>query len=304
MSSGTAINRTYIDLPSDISGEILQKTQDESAVMRLARKITLPGNGATIPVISADPTASWVAETGVKPVSNATLGTKLMSAYKIAVIETFSDEFVRDVPALYDALVARLPGALAKCFDATIVGAVDKPGDNFDSFALCTTQSLIPTSSHTVYDALVAADTDIATHGGVLNGFALGAQARGILLGAVDSTGRPLFVNNVAAGAIPMILGAPVFMNKGIYKAGTAGSSGTPAVVGIAGDWTQALYGTVEGVKISFNDSGVVTAGSGSSAVNINLWQQNMIAVRAEIEVGFRADTDCFNLLTGAVPQS
>lgn len=302
MSSGTAINRTYIDLPSDISGEILQKTQDESAVMRLARKITLPGNGATIPVISADPTAAWVAETGVKPVSNATLGTKLMSAYKIAVIETFSDEFVRDVPALYDALVARLPGALAKCFDATIVGAVDKPGDNFDSFALCTTQSLIPSSGHSVYDALVAADTDIATHGGVLNGFALGAQARGILLGAVDSTGRPLFVNNVAAGAIPMILGAPVFMNKGIYKAGTAGTSGTPAVVGIAGDWTQALYGTVEGVKISFNDSGVVTAGSGSSAVNINLWQQNMIAVRAEIEVGFRADTACFNLLTGAVP--
>lgn len=302
MSSGTAINRTYIDLPSDISGEILQKTQDESAVMRLARKITLPGNGATIPVISADPTAAWVAETGVKPVSNATLGTKLMSAYKIAVIETFSDEFVRDVPALYDALVARLPGALAKCFDATIVGAVDKPGDNFDSFSNCTTQSLIPSSGHSVYDALVAADTDIATHGGVLNGFALGAQARGILLGAVDSTGRPLFVNNVAAGAIPMILGAPVFMNKGIYKAGTAGSSGTPAVVGIAGDWTQALYGTVEGVKISFNDSGVVTAGSGSSAVNINLWQQNMIAVRAEIEVGFRADTSCFNLLTGAVP--
>lgn len=302
MASGVAINRTYIDLPSDISSEILQKTQDESAIMRLARRITLPGNGVTIPVISGDPTATWVAETGVKPVSNATVGTKLMSAYKIAVIETFSDEFVRDVPALYDALVSRLPGALAKVFDGTVIGAIDAPGGNFDTFALCTTQSLIPSSDHTVYDALVAADTDIATHGGVLNGFAIGAQARGILLGAVDSTGRPLFVNSVAAGAIPMILGAPVYMNKGIYKAGTAGSSGTPAVVGIAGDWTQAVYGTVEGVKISFNDSGVVTAGSGTSATQINLWQQNMIAVRAEIEVGFRADTDCFDLLTGAVP--
>jgi len=302
MSSGTAINRTYIDLPSDISNEILQKTQEESAVMRLARRITLPGNGATIPVISADPTAAWVAETGVKPVSNSTLSTKLMSAYKIAVIETFSDEFVRDVPALYDALVARLPGALAKCFDGTIVGAVAAPGGNIDTFAACTSQSLITTTSHTVYDALVAADTDIATHGGILNGFALGAQARGLLLGAVDGNGRPMFVNSVAQGAIPMILGAPTYFNRGIYKAGTSGTSGTPAVVGIAGDWTQAVYGTVEGVKISFNDSGVVTSGSGTSAVNINLWQQNMIAVRAEIEVGFRADTDCFNLLTGAVP--
>lgn len=302
MSSGVSLNRTFIDLPSDVSGEILQKTQEESAVMHLARRISLPGRGVTIPVISGDPTAAWVAETAAKPVSQPTIGTKLMSAYKIAVIETFSDEFVRDIPALYDALVSRLPGALAKCFDATVIGAVQKPGDNFDTLANCTAQSLIPTSGHTVYDALVAADTDIAVHGGVLNGFALGAQARGILLGAVDSTGRPLFVNSAAAGAIPMILGAPTYMNKGIYKAGAAGSSGTPAVVGIAGDWTQAMYGTVEGVKISFNDTGVVTAGSGTSASTINLWQQNMIAVRAEIEVGFRADTAVFNLLTGAVP--
>ena len=301
MSSGTAINRTYIDLPSDISGEILQKAQAASAVMRLARKITLPGNGVTIPVISSDPTAAWVAETGVKPVSNPNISTKLMSAYKLAVIETFSDEFVRDVPALYDALVARLPGALAAVFDNTVIGGTVKPGTNFDNFASCTAQSLIPDTGHTIYDGLVDADADIASHGGILNGFAIGAAGRGLLMAAVDGTGRPLFVNSVAEGAIPLLLGAPVVMGKGIYVAGTAGTGGEPAVVGIAGDWSQAVYGTVEGVKISFNDSGVVTVGTDTT---INLWQQNMIAVRAEIEIGFRADTDCFNLLTGAVPVS
>lgn len=301
MSSGTAINRTYIDLPSDISGEILQKAQAASAVMRLARKITLPGNGVTIPVISSDPTAAWVAETGVKPVSNPNIGTKLMSAYKLAVIETFSDEFVRDVPALYDALVARLPGALAAVFDNTVIGGTAKPGTNFDNFASCTAQSLLPSSGHTIYDGLVDADADIADHGGILNGFAIGAAGRGLLMAAVDGQGRPLFVNSVAEGAIPLLLGAPVVMGKGIYVAGTAGTDGEPAVVGIAGDWSQAVYGTVEGVKISFNDSGVVTVGTDTT---INLWQQNMIAVRAEIEIGFRADTDCFNLLTGAVPVS
>ena len=83
------INRTTnsMALPSDISGEILQKTQQESAIMRLARRIELPGRGVTIPVITGDPTAAWVAETGVKPVSNGTPGTKLMQAFKIAVIE-------------------------------------------------------------------------------------------------------------------------------------------------------------------------------------------------------------------------
>lgn len=300
------INRStnYVPVPVDVSREIMQKTQDASAIMRLARRISLPGTGVNIPVITGDPTAEWVAETGVKPVSNPTVNKKLMQAYKIAVIETFSDEFVRDLPALYDALVARIPGALAKLFDATVVGAAEKPGENFDSFALCTAQSLVATSSHTAYDGLVAADTDIATHGGVMSGIAIAPQGRGILLASKDTTGRPLFVNSVAEGAIPMILGVPCYVNKGIYKAGTAGSSGTPAVVGVAGDWSQAMFGTVEGIKISKNDTGTVTVGSGTSATNINLWQQNMIAIRAEIEVGFRADTSMFNLLTGAVPQS
>lgn len=306
MPSGTPVNRTnYAGITPEVSAEILQKTQEESAIMRLARQVTLPGSGLTIPMITGDPTAAWVSETGVKPVSDPTTSTKLMSAYKIAVIETFSDEFVRDAKAMYDALIARIPGALAKCFDNTVLGATEKPGDNFDNFALCTKQSLIPSSGHSTYDGLVAADTAISTAGGTLTGFALSAQARGILLSAVDSTGRPLFVNNVSEGAVDRILGVATYFNKGVYKAGTAATSsaeGVPAIVGIAGDWTQAMYGTVEGVKIDVNNTGVVTRGSGTSATNINLWQQNMIAVRAEIEVGFRADTTMFNLLTGAIP--
>lgn len=302
MPSGTQINRTAITLPTEVSGEILQKTQESSAIMQLARRVTLPGRGLTIPMITGDPTAQWVAETGVKPVSNPEMNTKVMQAYKIAVIETFSEEFTRDMKAMYDALIARIPGALSKVFDNTVLGATEKPGENFDNFASCTAQSLISTSDASTYDGLVAADTDIATHGGILSGFALSPQARGILLSACDSTGRPLFVNSVAQGAIPIILGVPTYMNKGIYKAGTAGTSGTPAIVGIAGDWSQAMFGTVEGVKVDITDNATVTVGSGTSATNINLWQQNMIAVRAEIEVGFRADTDMFNLLTGAVP--
>ena len=297
-------NRSAVSLPTEISSEIIQKTTEQSAIMRLARRITLPGRGVTIPMITGEPTAEWVAETGVKPVSNPSVSQKVMQAYKLAVIETFSKEFTRDLKALYDALVERMPYALAYAFDKTVIGALEKPGENFDNFAACTAQSIIASTDASVYDGLVAADTDIATAGYMLNGFALSPQARGILLGAVDTTGRPLFVNNVADGAIPMILGAPTFVNKGMYKAGTAGTSGTPAVVGVAGDWTQAMYGTVEGVQIDVNDKGVVTVGSGTSASQVNLWQQNMVAVRAEIEIGFRAVADAFNLLTGAIPQS
>lgn len=301
------INRTTngMVLPAEVSSEILQKTQEASAIMQLSRKVTLPGRGLTIPVITGDPAAEWVAETAAKPHSNGTVGTKLMQAYKIAVIETFSNEFVRDARALYDALINRLPGALASVFDATVIGATQAPGQNFDTFANCTAQSILNANNGT-YLGLVAADADIAEHGGVLSGFALSAQARGLLLTATDTTNRPLFINSAADGAVNRILGVPAYFNRGLYKAGTAATqsaAGVPAVVGIAGDWTKALYGTVEGVQVAVTDTATITGvDSNSQSYTINLWQQNMVAVRAEIELGFRADTDCFNLLTGAIP--
>ena len=301
--SGISTNRTNITLPADVSQEIMQKTQQASAVMQLARQIALPGRGVQIPVITSDPSAAWVAETGAKAVSNPGLSTKLMQAYKLAVIVPFSDEFRRDAAALYDALVARLPLALAQKFDATVIGAVDAPGENFDSFAACTTQSLVAAGSHKTYDGLVAAYGDIAAANGSLNGFAMSPAGIGLLLGATDSTGRPIFTSSAAEGGVNRLLGAPVFESRGIYKNGAAGvgtAPGTPAIVGVAGDWSQAMYGTVEGVQIRFADQTGLTINS----TQVNLWEHNMFAVRAEIELGFRADTACFNLLSGATPQS
>ena len=301
--SGISTNRTNITLPAEVSQEIMQKTQQASAIMQLARQIALPGRGVQIPVITSDPAAAWVAETGAKPVSNPGLSTKLMQAYKLAVIVPFSDEFRRDAAALYDALVARLPLALAQKFDQTVIGAVDAPGENFDTFANCTAQSIVKAEGHSTYDGLVAAYGDIAAHNGSLNGFALSPSAVGLLLGATDSTGRPIFINSAADGDVNRLLGARTLESRGIYKAGAAGvgtAPGTPALVGIAGDWSQAMYGTVEGVQIRFADQTGLTINS----TQVNLWENNMFAVRAEIELGFRADTNCFNLLAGAVPQS
>ena len=299
--SGISTNRTNITLPADVSQEIMQKTQQESAVMRLARQIALPGRGVQIPVITSDPSAAWVAETGAKAVSNPGLSTKLMQAYKLAVIVPFSDEFRRDAAALYDALVARLPLALAQKFDATVMGNGDAPGENFDTFAACTTQSIYASGDNTTYGGLVAAYGDVADHSGSVNGFAMSPAGIGLLLGAVDTTKRPIFIGSPSDGAPARVLGAPVIESRGMYKAGAAGvgtAPGTPALVGVAGDWSQAMYGTVEGVQIRFADQTGLTINS----TQVNLWEHNMFAVRAEIELGFRADTDCFNLLSGATP--
>lgn len=293
--SGINTNRTNIALPTEVSNEILQKTQEGSAIMKLARKINLPGNGVTIPVITGDPSASWVGETASKPVSNPGLDTKVMRGYKLAVIEPFSDEFRRDYASLYQALIQRLPAILGEKFDNTVFGGTAAPGSDFDTFASVTKRVIQPDSQGDVtpdaYKALVEADTDISIHGGVSNGYALSPQAKGIFLLSRDEAGRPLFINNVSENAIPMILGQRTYITKGAFI------NGTPSVVGFVGDWTKAMYGIVQGVNITISEDATLDLGDGNT---INLFQQNMFAVRAEIEIGFRADTSVFNALTAA----
>lgn len=297
VGSGVPTNRTNIQLPNEVSTEILQKTQEGSMVMQLARQIALPGRGAQIPIIASDPEAAWVSETGMKAVSNPTLDKKIMQAHKLAVIVPFSDEFRRDAAALYDALIARLPGVLAKKFDNTVFfGPSSGSLANFDNFSAVTGYAL-DAASKTAYDGLVAADVAVSTAGGTVNGFAFSPQGRGVLLAATDGDGRPLFVPSVADGAVNRILGAPVYFSAAAYKAGEAGAgsdTGTPDIVGFTGDWTHAMYGVVEGVKIDYSADATLISGSDT----INLFQQNMFAVRAEIEIGFVAETAYFAALT------
>ena len=300
--SGINTNRSAITLPAEISAEILKKATEESAVMRLARKIDLPGSGVTIPVITSLPEANWVVETGIKPVSNPGLSQKNMTPYTLAVIVPFSNQFRRDAAKLYDELVRALPAALGKKFDATVFNGT-APGTGFDVLTNCTAQSINDNSNQGAYLTLVKADTAIAAAGYDVNGYALSPQARGVLLEACDTTKRPIFINTIAEGGIPRLLGQPAYYSRGIYGAGnavsgTSGQSGYVAakddVLGFAGDWANALYGVVEGVNISISDQASLTIGTEV----VNLWERNMFAVRAEIEVGFVAMTDAFNKIT------
>ena len=133
--AGIDLNRTSAGvaalLPRTVSDEIWANAVGESVIMQAARRINLPGAGVTVPIITGDAAADWVAETDEKPVSDSTVSSKSITPYKLAVIETFSNEFRRDLPALYAELARRLPTALGRKFDETVLHGT-APGSNFD----------------------------------------------------------------------------------------------------------------------------------------------------------------------------
>jgi HK97 family phage major capsid protein len=267
---------TGVSLPAQVSAEIWTTAQEQSAVMAVSRRISLPGSGVSIPIVTGDSAADWVAESAEKPVSHATVSNKTMTPYKLAVIETFSMEFRRDLPALYGELRRRLPGALAKKFDSTVLAGT-APGSGFDVLSSAPGLTVDATAT---YADLVAVFNAVAAAGGNLSDWIASPAFEGLLLGSLADDGRPLFIPDpTTSGRVGSIFGRPVYSTRGALKENASSTD-----IAVAGDFANsAIYGTVEGVQVDISDQATVNDGG----TQVNLWQRNMFAVRAEIEVGF-----------------
>jgi HK97 family phage major capsid protein len=280
--AGIDINRTTagVQLPRPVANEIWANVLEASTVMQAANTIPLPGAGLTIPMITGEPVAAWVAETNEKPVSRHTVSSKTMTGYTISVIEPFSNQFKRDLPGLYRQLVQRLPAALSRRFDETVYGVTAVPGSGFDTLGGAPTLTL-PASP--TLPQVLAVVTAVAAAGGDVSDWIVTNPLYASLLGSINAaTGQQYFtLGQRPDGALaPTIFGAPVRKTKAAFRTSTTVGDDT----GIAGDFAGSAYvGTVEGVSISVSDQATINDGG----TQLNLWQRNMFAVRAEIELGF-----------------
>jgi len=299
---------TNVILDPEVSNEIISKSQEQSAIMQLAKRMSIAPNGKKFQTITGDPAPEWVAETNKKPVDFFAFGTKTVIPYKMALIVPFSMEFRRDKGALYDECIRRVPALFGQKFDATAMSTT-APGTGFDVFGGASKATILPDASNgiDVYDRFLAVDSAIGAADGIMSGIALAPQGRSVVLGAKDGQGYPIFTPGVQSGQLGNILGAGVSVKKGVYVAGTAATqsaAGVPAVVGIAGDWDEAAYGVIGTLTGSISEEATLSyTDANSQTVTLALWQQNMFAIRFEIELALMVrDINKFVLLTGAVP--
>jgi HK97 family phage major capsid protein len=215
-----------------------------------------------------------------------------MTPYKLAVIETFSMEFRRDLPGPLRRAGPSPPERAAKKFDETVLAGT-APGSNFDVLSGAPALTVDGTGT---YADLVAVFSAIAAAGGDLSAWLASPAFQATLLSSVDGFGRPLFTNSPNTdNVVGQLLGRPVYGTRRALKASTTVGDD----VAVAGDFANsAIYGTVEGVQVDVSDQATVNDGG----TQVNLWQRNMFAVRAEIEVGFIArDVNHFVRITDGV---
>jgi len=265
------------------SAPIFERVARDSVMQRLAQKVELGINGQSIPIVTGKLTAGWVSEGAAKPVSSGSVALKTMDPKKLAVIAVVSAEVVRANPANYMSLIQnQVAESFATAFDLAAFHGTGSPfTTNLDTGSSTQEFTGVAPITSAVYDDLNAGLATLVNAGKRLTGWAFDDRFEPILNGSKDTAGRPLFVESpFTEGAGPIrsgrLLGRPAFVGEGVYAA-------TPKILGYGGDWTQAAWGSVGGISFDVSTEATVTI----NGALVSLWENNLVAVRAEAEYGF-----------------
>lgn len=291
-------------IPAEVSGTIFELAARMSVAQQLVPQVPLSFRGTSVPVVTGRPVAKWVDEASAKQATQGTMSLKTITPKKLAAIAVVSAETIRANPGGYvDSLRPQLAEAFAVAFDYAAFYGLGGDGTGAGPFSTYLAQTTKSTefgansqANGGVYKDLVdsiaeiVSDTDAS---GIrhyqCNGFALDNQVEPRLLAAVDSSGRPIWVD------LPIDAQANVFARPGslVGRVAYLGDLANPAntIHGFAGDWTQAAWGVVGGITFDVSTEAAVTI-NGSL---VSLFENNLVAIRAEAEYGFLLnDADAF----------
>ena len=283
----------------ELAGPIFDEAAKGSAAMSLIRKVPLGASGQAFPVVTSRPTANWTAEGTKKHTTEAGLGLVKMKPEKLTAIAVASQEVIRANPGGYsETLQVLLAEAFARAFDLAVFH--NKGGDGngtapFETTLAATTKTLTlgnVAGTNTYDDIVKAMALNLqGTPKKKVTGFAFDTGFEIDLLNTKDTTGKPLFAEAAYTGAVPAlrtgsVLGRATYMHENV---------GDGKTVGFAGDWTKAAWGTVGGITMDISTEATVTI----NGELVSLYENNLVAVRAEAEYGFTvADKDAFVKIT------
>jgi HK97 family phage major capsid protein len=297
-------------LPATLTGPIFEKSVEQSAVMSLSRRVPLSMSANTaVPVPLDVPTADWVDQAGRKPLGTGGVDIKQMSGKKIAVLIPVAMEVVQSNAAgLWTQLQSDLPTAFSRAFDrATIHGLTMKGAAGpFADYLTQTTKSVaLGTASQAtggIWKDIVDGMEEIVDDDWDYTGTVADHRLKPKLLGATDTTGRPILVDTTMPGTgaalAGSLVGEPIAYSRSVSgkvrRQSTSTDSGLRA---IGGDWSQTAYGV--GMDITVKISREATYIDEDGGVH-SAFQENLVLLLAEAYYGFvLGDAEAFVKYTG-----
>lgn len=285
---GVAASGGY--LVPDQLGDLLQNTiYREAAVVRLSRRERLVGTREKFPVYAGRPTAAFVGEGAPKGTTGAEFVELQLNTKKIATQVIYTEELLEDARIDPRVLVsADVEAAFADLIDAHALGyaAGASITGSFDSMLRSTTQTVEVAGATPTADALAkavsAAMGVVETNGGKPSGIILPGDARQHLRDARDAvnTSLPIFTDGFNREP-DALYGLPLSYSSNLPT--LLGTAAAGRVVGIVGDFSHAIFGVRQDMRVRFSDQATIDV----AGTLHHLWQQNKVAAQWEMRPGF-----------------
>ena len=267
------------------SNQIIQSVVEKSIALKMMTR--LPNMGTNVreyPIMDSYPMAGFVdGDSGLKMTTNMQWKKDKIVAGEIAAIVAIPDNVVAD--SNYDIFAQmrpRLEEAAGRVIDEAIFFGKNKPSDWRDGIvpAAITAENNVKATADIYTDVfgengmIAKVEEDGYFPESIVSAISMRAKLRGLM----DTTKRPLFLENMHQGAQYTLGGmAMEFPRNGAWDASKA--------LMVAGDWKQAVYAIRQDVTFDVFKSGVVSDDTGK--VVYNLMQNDMKAIRMVIRLGW-----------------
>ena len=298
MGYSNIISRTDANalIPQEISNEIIKAVPESSAVMRLSRRLpNMSRNQRRLPVMSALATAYFVSgDTSLKQTSEINWESKYVDAEELAVIIPIPEAVIDDSDFdIWGEVKPSLVEAFGIAIDQAVMYGTNIPASwttnlgaaGLVARALAASNNVSAAGYTDLYEAIMG-ETGAGTAGllGVLeaDGYVASGHIgyvglRSKLRNVRSTDGVPIFKATMTDSTRYELDGAPI-----IFPTNGSVSS---TYWDLAGDWTQLVYAMRQDITYKILDQAVIQDAGGN--IVYNLAQQDMVALRAVMRVGF-----------------
>ena len=273
-------------IPEEVASEIITKMPEQSAALRLFKRVPMSRNQQRLPVLSVLPIAYWVAgDTGLKQTTEANWANKFLNAEEIACIVPIPEAVLDDTAFdVWGEVRPLMEEAIGRTFDAAIFFGVNKPASFPTDIVTAAVAAGNTVNRGTNAAALGGIAGDISDVFGTVeadgydvNGMIAVRSYRGRLRQVRSTVGEKLMeVSPTEAYGV-----AIAYPMRGLWPTG-AGSAEV-----IAGDFaSQGVVAVRQDITYKVLSEAVIQDNAG--AIVYNLAQQDMVALRVVFRGAFQ----------------
>jgi hypothetical protein len=256
-------------IPADVADQLVAAVEYQSVALRLGTVTRMPEGVMSIPVLSAAPSADFVALGGRKPPTTVEWSAERIEPEEIAALTWIPDAYVDDAGfPIWDAARDEIAKAIARRLDrAVLFGGAGTPA------------SYPPNGVFGAGAPLTGADALEAIDAGMAAVEASGLMPNGIASG--PAIGSALRKEYRSIAALPSTSPEPTVYGVPVATTTEWDSSKGDALVG---DWKKLVIGIRQDVSFDTSDSATIFDDTGTLVVSA--FQDDVTVLRVYMRVG------------------